>query len=112
MPILIVLKDPRVNLVAEGKIDEKQIKAWDEIFHNQILMFKSQVGNMTVVPLLQDCNIAVMEEITEEELAKQKKEAEERRKKAEAQGGGPGPGGSSIFKPSFGFPSGNLKRRR
>lgn len=111
MPILIVLKDPRVNLVAEGKIDDAHIKQWDEIFQNQILMFKSQTGNMTVVPLLQDCNIAVMEEITEEELAKQKKEAEERRKKAEAQGGpGGGGGGSSIFKPSFGFPSGRRGR--
>ncbi len=110
MPILIVLKDPRVNLVAEGKIDDKQVEAWDAVFNNQILMFKSQTGKMTVVPLLQDCNIAVMEEITEEELVEQKKEAEERRKKAEAQGG-PGGGGSSIFKPSLGFPTGGQRRR-
>ncbi len=111
MPILIVLKDPRVNLVAEGEIDEKETQRWDEIFNNLVFVFKSQTGNMTVVPLLQECNIAVLENITVEELEKQKKEAEERRKKAEAQGGGPGGGGSSIFKPSFGFPSGGQRRR-
>ena len=110
MPILIVLKDPRVNLVVEGKIDEQHIKEWDEIFQNQILMFKSTKGNMTAVPLQQNCNIAVLEEINDEELKKQEDKAEERRKKAEAQGG-PGAGGSSIFKPSYGFPSGGQRRR-
>lgn len=110
MPILIVLKEPRVNLVAEGKIDEKQIEEWDKIFNYQILMFKSQKGNMTAVPLLQQCNIAVMEEISVEELAEQEKKAEDRRKKAESQGGGPGPGGG-LIQPSFGFPVGGRKRR-
>jgi len=109
MPILIVLKDPRVNLTAEGEIDEKQIKAWDEVFGNQILMFKSTQGRMTVVPLLQQCNIAVMEEITKEELAEQKKRSEELRKKQESEGG-PGPGGTSIIKPNFGFPAGRRGR--
>lgn len=110
MPILIVLKDPRVNLVAEGQIDEKDTQKWDEIFNNQVFVFKSQKGKMTVVPLLQDCNVAVIEEISEEELKEQEEKAEERRKKAEAQGGAGGSGGS-IIKPSFGFPSGARRRR-
>ena len=102
-----------MNLVAEGEIDEKHIKEWDEIFQNQILMFKSLKGNMTAVPLLQQCNIAVMEDVTKEEVEEQQKKAEERRKKAEAQGGAGGDGGgNSIFTPSFGFPSGGQRRRR
>lgn len=111
MPILIVLKDPRINLVAEGTIDEKHIKEWDEIFQGQIIMFKSQKGNMTAVPLLQHCNIAVLEEITDEELAEQEKKSEERRKKMEEQGGAPRPG-SLIHRPTLGFPAGGQKRRR
>ncbi len=111
MPILILLKEPRINLKAEGNIDDKQIEAWDAVFNKQILMFKNTDGKMTVVPLLQECNIAVMEEITKEELAEQEKRSEERRKKTEAQGGG-GAGGGLITKPTMGFPSGRQHRRR
>lgn len=112
MPILICLKDPRVNLVAEGKIDDAHIKEWDEIFQNQILMFKSSKGKMTAVPLSMQCNIAVMEDITKEEVEVQEKKAEERRKKMEAEGPGGGPGGgTSIINPAFGFPSGAQRRR-
>ena len=103
MPILIVLKDPRINLIAEGEIDDKQIKAWDEIFSNQILMFKSKKGRNTVVPLLQQCNIAIMEEMTDKEV----EEMEERSKKKQEEDGG---GSSFITKPSFGFPAGGRKR--
>ncbi len=87
MPILIVLKNPRVNLFAEGEIKDDQQEHYDEIFHNQVLMVKNRKGRNQLIPLLQDCNIAVMETVTEEEIKEQEKEMEKRKKQAEAQGG-------------------------
>ena len=92
MPILIVLKNPRMNLVAQGEIKDDSTKEWDEIFHNQVLMVKNKSGRNTLVPLLQECNIAVMEEITEEEIEEMSKMAEKRKREMEAQGGKGGKG--------------------
>lgn len=102
MPILIVLKNPRMNLIAQGEIKDNSEKEWDEIFHNQILMVKNKSGRNTLIPLLQECNIAVMEEITDEEIEEMKKMAEKRTKEMEKQGGQ----GGLISTPQFGFPSG------
>ena len=100
MPILIVLKNPRMNFLAEGKIKDGSDKEWDEIFHNQVLMVKNQAGRNTLIPLLQECNIAVMEEVTDEEVEEQKKMAEKRMKEMEAQGGK----GGLISTPQYAFP--------
>ena len=105
MPILIVLKNPRMNLIASGEIKDDSEKEWDEIFHNQVLMVKNKSGRNTLIPLLQECNIAVMEDVTEEEIEEMKKEAERRKKEMEAQGRG-GKGGGLISNPDFLFPSG------
>ena len=102
MPILIVLKNPRMNFLAEGEIKDGSDKEWDEIFHNQVLMVKNQAGRNTLIPLLQECNIAVMEEITDKEIEEMKKMAEKRTKEMEAQGRG---GGGMISKPEFMFPA-------
>ncbi len=102
MPILIVLKNPRVNLFAEGEIKDDEQGHYDEIFHNQVLMVKNRKGRNQLIPLLQDCNIAVMETVTEEEIEEQEKELKKRKKQAESQGGA----GGLISKPGFAFPSG------
>ena len=101
MPILIVLKNPRINLIAEGEIKDEDEKSWDELFHNQVLMIKNQKGRNQLVPLLQDCNIAVMETVTDEEIEEQEKEMQKRKKQAEAQGGR----GGLISQPDFIIPS-------
>lgn len=101
MPILIVLKNPRVNLIAEGGIKDEDEKKWDEIFHGQMLMIKNQKGRNSVIPLAMDCNIAVLEEVTQKEIDEQEKMAAKRREQAGAQGGGPG----VIAKPHMLFPS-------
>ena len=101
MPILIVLKNPRVNLFAEGEIKDDEQQHYDEIFHNQVLMVKNRKGRNQLIPLLQDCNIAVMETVTDEEIDEQEKELEKRRKQAESQGGK----GGLISKSGFVIPS-------
>ena len=99
MPILIVLKNPRMNFLAEGEIKDGSDKEWDEIFHNQVLMVKNQAGHNTLIPLLQECNIAIMEEVTDKEIEEMKKMAEKRTKEMEAQGGK----GGSILTPQYAF---------
>ena len=104
MPILIVLKNPRMNFLAEGEIKDnpEAVKEWDEVFHNQVLMVKNKSGRNTLIPLLQDCNIAIMEEVTDEEIEEMKKMAEKRTREMESQGGK----GGSIVSPQFTIPSG------
>ena len=102
MPILIVLKNPRMNFLAKGEIKDDSIKEWDEVFHNQVLMVKNQAGRNTLIPLLQECNIAVMEETTDKEVEEMKKMAEKRAKEMEAQGGK----GGLISAPQFAFSGG------
>ena len=105
MPILIVLKNPRMNFLAEGEIKDspEAVKEWDEVFHNQVLMVKNKSGRNTLIPLLQECNIAVMEEITEEEIKEMEEELKKRKKEMEVQGRG---GGGLVAKPDFLFPAG------
>lgn len=106
MPILIVLKNPRVNLFAEGEIKDDQQEHYDEIFHNQVLMVKNRKGRNQLIPLLQDCNIAVMETVTDEEIEEQDKELKKRQKQAESQGGK----SNLISPPGFAIPHGRSGR--
>ena len=101
MPIVIVLKDPQINLICEGDIkdDKETIAEYDAMFPN--LMVKDQEGNNMVIPLSVDCNIAFIKETTQEAIDKRKKEAEERQ--SQAQGGR---GRGLITKPEMLFPRG------
>ena len=94
MPLLICLKEPPINLIVEGDIKDDSEKEWDEIFHNQILMVKRQEGLNMVIPLLRECNIAFMQEVTQEEIDEQREATKNKRQ------------GSVIAKPGFVIPHG------
>lgn len=98
MPILICLKNPQINLVVEGDIKDESEKRWDEIFNNQILMVKRQGGLNMVIPLLQECNIAFLHEVTQKEIDEGKEEAKKRKAAAGRQG-------SVLTSPHMIFPS-------
>jgi len=92
MPILICLKEPPINLIVDGNIKDESEKEWDEIFHNQILMVKRQEGLNMVIPLLRECNIAFMQEVTQEEIDEQRESAKNKQQ------------GSVITRPQFVIP--------
>lgn len=99
MPILICLKEPPINLIVEGNIKDESEKEWDEMFHNQILMVKRPGGLNMVIPLLKECNIAFMHEVTQEEIDGQREAAKNKQQ------------GSVITKPQFVIPHGGRKGR-
>ncbi len=99
MPILICLKEPPINLIVEGDIKDDSEKEWDEMFHNQILMVKRQGGMNMVIPLFKECNIAFMQEVTQEEIDEQRESAKNKRE------------GSMITRPQFVIPHGGRKGR-
>ena len=99
MPILICLKEPRINIIVDGNIKDESEKQWDEIFHNQILMVKRQEGLNMVIPLLKECNVAFMQEVTQEEIDEQRESAKNKQH------------GSMITKPQFVIPHGGMKGR-
>lgn len=99
MPIIICLKEPPINLIVDGNIKDESEKQWDEIFHNQILMVKRQGGLNLVIPLLKECNIAFMQEVTQEEIDEQKEATKEKQQ------------GSVISRPQFVIPNGGRKGR-
>jgi len=99
MPIIICLKEPPINLIVDGDIKDESEKQWDEIFHNQILMVKRQGGLNLVIPLLRECNIAFMQEVTQEEIDEQREAAIEKQQ------------GSVISRPQFIIPHGGRKGR-
>jgi len=99
MPIIICLKEPPINLIVDGDIKEESEKQWDEIFHNQILMVKRQGGLNLVIPLLRECNIAFMQEVTQEEIDEQRESAKNKQE------------GSVITRPQFVIPHGGRKGR-
>ena len=94
MPILICLKEPPINLIVDGNIKDESEKQWDEIFHNQILMVKRAGGLNMVIPLLKECNIAFMQEVTQEEIDEQREASQNKQQ------------GSVITKPQFVIPHG------
>ncbi len=99
MPILICLKEPRINIIVDGNIKDESEKQWDEIFHNQILMVKRQEGLNMVIPLLRECNVAFMQEVSQEEIDEQRESAKNKQQ------------GSVITKPQFIIPQGGRKGR-
>ena len=99
MPLLICLKEPPINLIVEGNIKDESEKQWDEMFHNQILMVKRQGGLNIVIPLLKECNIAFMQEVTQEEIDAQREATKNKQQ------------GSVIDRPQFVFPHGGRKGR-
>ncbi|MBA7668059.1 hypothetical protein ES703_76163 [subsurface metagenome] len=99
MPILICLKEPRINIIVDGNIKDESEKQWDEIFHNQILMVKRQEGLNMVIPLLRECNVAFMQEVSQEEIDEQRESAKNKQQ------------GSVITKPQFVIPHGGRKGR-
>lgn len=99
MPILICLKEPPINVIVEGDIKDDSEKEWDEMFHNQILMVKRQGGLNMVIPLLKECNIAFMQEVTQEEIDEQREATKNKQQ------------GSVISKPEFIIPHGGRKGR-
>ena len=107
MPILIMLKGPRINIVVKGEIKDEDEQKWDRIFHDQMLMVNNKKGRNVVIPLAVDCNIALLEEVTDKDIKEQEKKAEERRKQMEAEGGS---GGSVLSPAQFAFPSGKRGR--
>jgi len=92
MPILICLKEPPINLIVEGDIKDDSEKEWDEMFNNQILMVKRKGGLNMVIPLLKECNIAFMHEVTQEEIDEQREVTKNKQQ------------GSVITKPQFVIP--------
>ena len=100
MPLLICLKEPPINLIVDGDIKDESEKQWDEIFHNQTLMVKRAGGMNMVIPLLRECNIAFLQEVTQEEIDEQREAAKNRQQ------------GSKISKPQFVFPHGGKGGRR
>jgi len=98
MPLLICLKEPRINLIVAGEIKEDSEKEWDAIFSNGVLMLKSMEGTALLVPLWKESNIAFIQEVAEEELEKQREEFEKQKE------------GSRISKPEFLFPGGKQRR--
>ncbi len=99
MPILICLKEPPINLIVEGDIKDDSEKEWDEMFHNQILMVKRKGDLNMVIPLLRECNIAFMQEVTQEEIDEQREATKEKQQ------------GSVITRPQFVIPHGGRKGR-
>lgn len=98
MPILICLKEPPINLIVEGEIKDESEKKWDQIFREGVLLVKSMGGKNVLVPLWKESNVAFMQEVTEEEIEKQKEEFEKHRQ------------GTRIERPRFVIPGGRSKR--
>ena len=99
MPILICLKEPPINLIVEGDIKDDSIKQWDEMFQNQILMTKRPGGLNMIVPLLKECNIAFMQEVTQGEIDEQREAAKNKQQ------------GPAITRPQFVIPHGGRRGR-
>lgn len=97
MPLLIVLKEPPINLIVEGEIKDEDEKKWDEIFNNGVLIVKNQTGQNMVVPLWKESNITFIQEVTQEQIEEQRKAAEEANK------------GNRIQTPGYGFPGGKKR---
>lgn len=100
MYILISLKEPAIQLIIKGEIKNEKPEdsaEWDRIFHEQVLQLESPNGNIVLVPLLKDYNIAFMQNMTDEEFEEMKKRKEEAARRGER---------SSLVSPQFTFPSG------
>jgi len=106
MPILIRLKTPAINIIAneEIKVDDESVKMWDTLFNQGVMITKSPKGHHLLIPLWSECNIAFMQNVTQKELDEQRKRAEE-----EAKRRGDPRGSSLIDTPGFAFPGGSKR---
>lgn len=94
MPIYIVLKEPKINLIVAGEIGDKDEDFYDRLFNHGVIMQKDRDGMNMVIPIWTESNIAFMKEVSEEEVKKTEKEMEEKKK------GGTG----TIVRPEMTFP--------
>jgi len=102
MPLIIRLKEPPLNLIVEGEIKDEDEQRYDEIFHNQIFMVKSSKGKKNmVIPLLRECNIAIIQEVDQKDVDEMLEEQEKKAKQMSQQRGGP-----LISSPQYIFPGG------
>lgn len=100
MPLIIVLKEPPINIIAAGEIKDDSEKEWDKLFNEGVLMVKNQSGHNIIIPLWKESNVTFIQEVTEEQLEEQRKLSEEMQK------------GNTIVKPDFAFPQGRTGRGR
>ena len=112
MPILISLKEPGLTLVVAGDIEDtpEAVKEWDRIFQKGALITKTTEGDMILIPIWKESNIAFMKGVTEKELEKQRAEQKKRMEEA-AKNNPSGQGGSIIKTPDFLFPSSSGRKR-
>lgn len=104
MPIIISLKEPSMNLMLAGDINDETEKEYDALFPN--LMVKNLDGQNIVLPLSKDCNIAFIKEATMEEVKKIMADAKARREAGQAQGN------TLISDPTVLFPRNQGGRRK
>ncbi len=96
MPLLIVLKEPPVNLIVEGEIKDKDEAFWDGLFSNGVYIATNMTGENLVIPLWKESNVSFIQEVTKEQIEEQKKASEEASKEASK--------GNRITSPGYGFP--------
>lgn len=94
MPLLIVLKEPHLNLIVEGEIKDNDEEYWDKVFDNGCLLVKNRTGQNVVVPIWKESNITFIQEVTEEQIKEQEKRAKEKGQE------------SQIVTPQYSFPGG------
>lgn len=92
MPLLIVLKEPPLNLIVEGEIKDEDEKYWDGVFDNGCLLVKNRTGQNVIVPLWKESNVTFIQEVTEEQIKEQEKKAKEKGQE------------SQIVTPQYAFP--------
>lgn len=101
MPLLIVLKEPPMNLIVEGEIKDNDEAYWDGLFNNGVLMVKNKTGQNIIVPLWKESNVTFIQEVTNEQIEEQQKRAEEAADQANK--------GNRITSPGYGFPGGKKR---
>lgn len=92
MPLLITLKEPHLNLIVDGEIKDNDEEYWDKIFDNGCLLVKNRTGQNVVVPIWKESNIAIIQEVTKEQVEEQAKRAKERGQE------------NTIVTPQYAFP--------
>jgi hypothetical protein len=105
MPIYIVLKDPKINLIVAGEIGDKDEDFYDRLFNHGVIMQKDRDGMNMVIPIWTESNIAFMKEVSEKEVKKTEKEMEEKKK-------GGGVVESRITQPGMTFPGRQSRGKR
>lgn len=91
MPIILYLKEPRVELYVKGKISEdpESIKEWDEAFAGRVFVTRSYNDKKgLIIPLDKDCNIALGEEASEKEIDERKEKLKKLKEEEERKRGG------------------------